>query len=205
MYTHVIFDVDGTIMDTSLVCEKALQRLVLSRTGRVLEPHECSFAFGMTGENALPTFGLQNTPDVVAEWDGYFNEMIGEARVFEGITELLTKLKVRGIKLGVLTSRAYSEINIDENFKNILHYFDNIIAADDTSEHKPSPAPMYEYLRRTGALPNEVLYIGDTIYDYECAKSAGVAFALATWGAGNTEGINTRLMPQAPNEILKFL
>ena len=59
---------------------------------------------------------------------------------------------------------------------------DCIICADDTAEHKPKPGPLLKYMEYTGARPSEVLYVGDTVYDMQCARGAGVDFALARWG-----------------------
>lgn len=205
MYTHVVFDVDGTLIDTALVCQYSLERLVLSRLGRVLAPHDCDTAFGMTGATVLPAFGLCNDEETVNEWNGYFNEKISEAKVFEGITALLQSLRSRGVRLGLLTSRCAEEMGVDPAIQNILHYFDTVITADLTDEHKPSPAPMREYLRRSGAAAGEVLYIGDTVYDYECARDAGVAFALAGWGALNAAGVPPCPSPQTPAEVLSLV
>lgn len=206
MYKHIVFDVDGTLIDTASVCQKSLQRLVLSRTGRVISPQECDFAFGMTSENALPAFGLAPTKDILDEWNGYFNDIIDvEAKVFSGVSELLTELRRRGVKLGLLTSRCFSEMGIDPNLEGILHFFDEIVSADDTTEHKPKPEPMLLYLSRTGVRADEVLYIGDTVYDYQCATGAGVPFALAGWGALNADEVPPCYAPKTPGEVLLLL
>ena len=57
-----------------------------------------------------------------------------------------------------------------------------IICADDSPEHKPSPAPLLKYMEKAGAKPSEVLYVGDSAQDMECAKRAGTYSALAVWG-----------------------
>ena len=49
-------------------------------------------------------------------------------------------------------------------------------------QEKPEPGPLLKYMERTGAKPSEVLYVGDTVYDMQCARGAGVDFALARWG-----------------------
>ena len=63
----------------------------------------------------------------------------------------------------------------DEHFEKqgLLELFPCVVTASDTPKGKPYPIPMLEYLRRTGAAPEEVLYFGDTAYDMDCARSAG--------------------------------
>ncbi|MEG0114831.1 MAG: HAD hydrolase-like protein, partial [Hydrogenoanaerobacterium sp.] len=76
---------------------------------------------------------------------------------------------------------------------------------DDTTEHKPKPEPMLLYLSRTGVRADEVLYIGDTVYDYQCATGAGVPFALAGWGALNADEVPPCYAPKTPGEVLLLL
>lgn len=74
------------------------------------------------------------------------------------------------------------------NMKRILHfgieqYFDTIILADATQKHKPFPDPLLKYIDTAHAEKQDVLYIGDTLYDVQCASSAEVASGLALWDA----------------------
>lgn len=80
-------------------------------------------------------------------------------------------------------------------------YFEHIILVEDTTEHKPAPAPMLEYLRRTGANPGNVVYVGDTVYDEQCATSAGVSFARAAWGS-HQDIPNATYNLKTPNDLL---
>ena len=68
-------------------------------------------------------------------------------------------------------------------------YFDLVICADDTIKHKPSKEPMEKYIELSGAKKEEVIYIGDSIYDMKCSEGAGVDFGLALWGANDSEKI----------------
>lgn len=204
MYHYIVFDVDGTLIDTEQVCLKALQMLLRSRQGREVSLEDCRFSLGIPSHVVLPMVELEETEDILREWDSYYAGMIGEAGVFSGIVPLLEELKMRGVTLGIITSRSGTEMSCDPNMKPLLHYFGVVITAADTETHKPTPGPMLEYLRRTGASPADTLYVGDTTYDCQCAQSAGVAFALALWGAPTAEGIPAEYLPQVPADILEF-
>ena len=60
---------------------------------------------------------------------------------------------------------------------------------------------MLEYLRRTGANPGNVVYVGDTVYDEQCATSAGVSFARAAWGS-HQDIPNAAYNLKTPNDLL---
>ena len=63
---------------------------------------------------------------------------------------------------------------------------------------------MLEYLRRTGARPEEVIYFGDTAYDMDCARAAGVDQALVLWGCLNPDGIEATWRLERIEEIPRF-
>ncbi|WP_312643225.1 HAD-IA family hydrolase [Hydrogenoanaerobacterium sp.] len=202
MYHHIVFDIDGTLINTEEVCLKSMQRLILSRQNREVTLEECRFSLGIPSHRVLPMIGMESSDEILAEWDSYYADLIDSAKPFDGIIELLDALKQCGVKLGIVTSRSGTEMEYDPNMKLLLPYFEVVITASDTTEHKPSPAPLLEYLRRTGAQAEDALYIGDTIYDCQCAKGAGVAFALATWGAVPCEGMQADYHPSKPLELL---
>ena len=64
---------------------------------------------------------------------------------------------------------------------------------------------MLEYMRQTGARPEEILYIGDSIYDMQCAQAAGVDHALALWGCLLPEGIEATYHLEKAEDILEFV
>ena len=105
---------------------------------------------------------------------------------FEGVVDMLARLHNEGYKLGVLTSRSLYEFEKDPRMAAWLPIFSCVITSADSEKHKPDPAPMEAYMRKSGALPSECLYIGDGIVDSQCAERAGVDFVLADWkGFGN--------------------
>ena len=81
-------------------------------------------------------------------------------------------------------------------------YFSTVIFVEDSELPKPSPEPMLEYLKRTGANKRDVLYIGDSIYDFQCASNAGVEFGLALWGCNSVKHIQANYFFKTPKDIL---
>ncbi|HIW88547.1 MAG TPA: HAD family hydrolase [Candidatus Ligilactobacillus excrementipullorum] len=100
---------------------------------------------------------------------------------FAGIEEVLQQLQKTGVNIGVVTSRSQDEL--DQFFQDfeLEKTFPVIITADDTKLHKPDPAPLEEYLRQTGEMKADCLYIGDMPTDILCAQKAGIAAGLVNW------------------------
>ncbi len=63
-----------------------------------------------------------------------------------------------------------------------MHYFETIICADDTKEHTPSADPLLKYMGLSNIERENILYIGDSIYDSKYAQNTDIHFALALWG-----------------------
>lgn len=180
-FDYIVFDVDGTLADTEESVLSSLGQIIQEETGKTLPRHELEFALGIPGKNALEKLGIysQATLDRWCQVAASFKSTIS---VFPGLHEVIATLSDNGCKLGIVSSRARNEYAEEIAPLGFDKYFEHNILVEDTTEHKPAPAPMLEYLRRTGANPGNVVYVGDTVYDEQCATSAGVSFARAAFG-----------------------
>lgn len=193
-YTHLVFDIDGTLLNTEMAVLHSLQ-WALQQHGIAQSLEQLRFALGIPGKDALIRFQLNNPDQVLREWDAKFTEFLQEITIFEGVVPLLQALRARGIHLGVVTSKTQVELAQDFDAMGLTDYFDIIVTADDTVQHKPDAEPMLNYLKRSGAKAAETIYIGDADYDLQCALRAGFDCALAQWG-------RTDLPATAPTWIL---
>lgn len=177
-----------------------LSRLSKKRPAKTLPRHELEFALGIPGKDALEKLGIysQATLDRWCQVAASFKSTIS---VFPGLLEVIATLADSGCKLGIVSSRARDEYAEEIAPLGFDTYFEHIILVEDTTEHKPAPAPMLEYLRRTGVNPNSVIYVGDTVYDEQCATSAGVSFARAAWGS-HQDIPNATYNLKTPNDLL---
>ncbi|MGN1211421.1 MAG: HAD-IA family hydrolase, partial [Candidatus Cryptobacteroides sp.] len=89
--------------------------------------------------------------------------------------------------------------------KPLLKYFEVEICAEDTVLHKPHPEPALEFLRRTGALPEDTIFVGDTMHDFQCADGAGIPFLLADWRSRGFQGIPARYRAVNAREMLAII
>lgn len=204
-YKHIIFDIDGTMLDSEYADLTALQRVIRELHGKEYEIPELQFALGIPGQVALTQLGIEDTAKANQLWNGYMNELAHTMRLFDGIRELLMSLKKKGTTLGIITSKNRTEYRNDFMPFGLDSYFDRVITVEDSIAPKPSPEPMLAYIAQTGATPREILYIGDTRYDRECAVSAGVDFGLAMWGCRSVQPIDATYCFATPKDILHTL
>ena len=151
-FDHIVFDVDGTLADTEESVLSSLVQIVQEETSKTLPRHELDFALGIPGKDALEKLGIysQATLDRWCQVAASFKSTIS---VFPGLLEVIATLADSGCKLGIVSSRARDEYTKEIAPLGFDKYFEHIILVEDTIEHKPAPAPMLEYLRRTGANP----------------------------------------------------
>lgn len=183
-FKHVIFDVDGTLADTDGISQRALQDLLFERTGEEEDLADLAFTRGIPGDEALAQLGILDE-EALARWDELAREHAEEVKLFYGVREMLEDLRACGKVLGVVSSRRHDEYDAVITPLGIDGYFDNMVLAEDTERHKPEPDPLLEYLRRSGARPEETIYVGDTLHDSRAAQAAGISFVFARWGAAS--------------------
>ncbi|MBC1523986.1 HAD family hydrolase [Listeria booriae] len=201
MYKTLIFDVDGTLLDTERVVLHAL-KVALGNAGLDYELDDLRFALGVTGAKALAQLGVENQESVMADWFAMEAKLTEDVEIFDGIVEVLEKLD----GIGVVTSKNADEMETGFYPFNLAEHFDAIVCASDTENHKPHPDPLLRCMAMLGADPATTLYVGDATYDMECAHAAGANFALALWGAKTTDGFErANHVLEAPSDVLKYV
>lgn len=204
MYSCFIFDIDGTLIDTEKPILLGLQQALKTVANRDYEISELTFAFGIPGRETLKQLGVPEPQAVHKQWLEHIDEYRDQMHVYDGMKETLDQLKKGNATLGIVTSKSRNQY--EKNFLpfGLGDYFDIAIVADDTEKHKPNPEPMLEFLKRSGARPEEAVYIGDTPYDMHCALDANVSFALASWGAGNHDFSKATHVLKRPQDLLQL-
>ena len=202
MYKHIVFDVDGTLINTEYAVLHSLKDVLLEVTGKNYDVADLTFALGITGETTLKRLNIANVAFVNDLWNKYLDKYRDKVCVFDGIKELLNKLKpFYGI--GIVTSKTTTEFKNDFSYFGLDEYFNIIICADDTEKHKPNPEPLLKYMELSKTNNDDILYIGDSTYDMQCANSANVKFAFAKWG-NKYQTLNADFVLEKPSDLLFF-
>lgn len=182
-FSHIIFDIDGTLIDTEQTSMLSLQQTVRERLNKEIPYEELVKVFGFTSEEAVKIIGFKNPESDLLRWEELYLAKRYLAKPYPGVDDLLVHLLKEGYHMGLVTSRNKLELQSDKILEGWcdLGYFNSIIGSSDTERAKPFPDPLFEYMKRHGAKPEECIFVGDTIFDAKCANSAGITFALIEW------------------------
>ena len=203
-YKHLIFDIDGTLVDNEKVVIATWQETILQLFGKHYEISDLNFVLGIPGVTTMERLGAENPQEAFVVWGQNFIKHKAEIELFPHIEHTIAALKSKGLDLGLVTSRTHDELNNDFALGEIIGNFDTIICVTDAPRPKPNPDPLLVYLERCGLSPDEVLYIGDSDYDYHCAKNAKVDFGVASWGDNRISHTDARFSFNSPMDILNI-
>ena len=188
--TTVLFDFDGTIMNTNDVIIKSWQHTFRALTGKEQEESAIVKTFGEPLELTMGRFfgGEQEEVNKNIEiYRSFHRDNFGKLiTVFPGIHDLLAELKDRENKLGLVTSRLKRTTMEGLEKYKLDRYFDYVVTADDTTVHKPDPAPILIALNNLGSTHDEAIMVGDTWMDMKCAANANVPAVLVDWSIAFT-------------------
>lgn len=184
----VIFDFDGTLMDT--VGDLAdCMNAVLGEFGfprHPVEPYNYFVGRGMV--NLARAAAPENTPEeTLVRMAARMGEIYGEnwahkTRVYPGIMDMLSALKARGLRLAILSNKpdAFTKDMTRHFFPEGI--FDFVMGATKGIPIKPDPAGAFLAAEKLGFAPAEIAYLGDTDTDMQTGRAAGMFTVGVTWG-----------------------
>ncbi len=202
-YNHIVFDVDGTLVDNEYAILCGLYSTLL-KSNIQFQADSLSFVLGIPSKDALNQLGI-NDPAIEKLWNKQIKEMAIPVQLFEDIEETLIKLKSLNISLGIVTSKTKQEYIDGVQDLGIDRYFDTFIFSEMTSKHKPSAEPLLKYMEMTKSKPSEILYVGDSHSDKECASNAEVDFAAIQWGSPRIKKLTGHYDLITPFDLLKVI
>ena len=105
-----------------------------------------------------------------------------ELEACAGMEDVLVRLHDEGRRLGVVTAKRRSTVDLAFAQVPLGHLFEAIVGGDETERHKPDPEPLLLGAERLGADPAATAYVGDSPFDVRAAKAAGMFAVAVTWG-----------------------
>ena len=182
-----ILDVDGTLIDTNYQHALAWFR-AFARHEIVLPIWRIHRHIGMGGDQVVSALTDERTErelgDEIRDAEkSLYGEMIGEVRAMEGSQSLIDELRERGHRVVLATSAKQEELDHYLDMLDARERADAWTSSEDVESTKPEPDLVHAALQKLDADPGDAMMIGDTPWDVEAAKRAGVAtIAVRTGG-----------------------
>lgn len=204
-YKAILYDIDGTLLNTLDMNMIPLLRIIEEETGQRWTYEDVLKFVPYPGMKVMEELGITDKETVYKRWVKYVNEYEGGAVLYDGISQVLNTLGSHFLQ-AVASAKTREQYEIDVVSKGLNQYIKAAVLADDTKKHKPDPEPLLLCLERLGLSADEALYIGDSFSDYSAAKNAGIDFGYAKWGSVSSEGIESPdYVLEQPWDLLMFL
>jgi pyrophosphatase PpaX len=186
-YSYYLFDADGTLIDTTELIYQCFVHTcrifgdievsrndVVKNIGLTLRMQMEKYFGPLTDEQ----FAVRSAEHMKYQLSIYPRYL----RLFPTVLEALTMLRGTGKACAIVTSRRRQTLNLYLQKTGILDFFTVFVTPENTQRHKPDPEPALEALRLLGASrKNEAIFIGDSEYDIECGRNAGIDTAFVSW------------------------
>ncbi len=175
----VIFDVDGTLVDSNEYHAKAFDE-AFREFGHNVDMRTIRPLIGMGGEKLIPRALGRPCTEKEIEAIGdcksrlFMKKHLPYVRAFPKVVELVQWLKSWNLGLAVATSAGKEELAALMKVAAVEKYFDGITTADDAEESKPAPDIVKAAIAKLGEDEDRLVMIGDTPYDIEAATRAGI-------------------------------
>ncbi|MBR4820893.1 HAD-IA family hydrolase [bacterium] len=185
MLTGVLFDWDGTLCDTLPVCVEAFRRTMITYLGKNLSDEEIMEHFGVN-ELGIIMIKLKNQPEnwqaALDEYNAHYRELHLKLREpYPGIRELLSSLRKRGVKVGLVTGKASGSCAISLEMTGLENAFDFIRTGSEKGVNKKESCEAF--LKEFSLEPGDVYYVGDAPSDVREAKAAGLHSVSVFWSS----------------------
>ncbi len=203
MITGILFDLDGTLIDTWDLYREVYRYVVQPYVRKTLTADD------IRGSKPTPEreFIKRCVPEKEREqafrrflthYSNFHDPFFGGT--YEGVEEMLDQLRNSGYSLGIVTGKSRAAWNISMQ-KCELGSFDVIITDDDVDQNKPNIECLQTAINQLKQENNETLYVGDHLRDFEMAQKVGTPFAAALWSKTSEEQTEFRYELQDDQRI----
>lgn len=206
----IAFDLDGTLVDSLPGLHSALNSALSELHLPIVTALEVKGWIG-NGIDILLSRALQaSAPHITfnqiqfnelrTTFDNYYEDtMLSGTQLFNGVKNTLETLKNRQLKLAIVTNKPSQFLPGILKDLDLTDFFDIVLGAEDVVVKKPHPAPLFQVLSSLGLYTQELLFVGDSKNDIQCAKAAGCLSAGLTYGYNYHEPIEN----SNPDYVLK--
>ncbi len=200
-FETVLFDLDGTVVDSGGIILASMRHATQEVLGRDYSDEELMQAVGGPGlEAQMSALAPDHVEQLVDVYRAHNEPLHDELEACAGMEDVLVRLRDEGRRLGVVTAKRRSTVDLAFAQVPLGHLFEAIVGGDETERHKPDPEPLLLGAERLGAEPAATAYVGDSPFDVRAAKAAGMFAVAVTWGRIHDR---ERLEAEQPDAIVE--
>ena len=194
-YELVVFDWDGTLMDSTKVIASSLQSACADVGIAVPSERDALYVIGLNLADSFnyvaPDLDEAGRLRLSERYRHHFLEREGEMPLYDGVVEMLADLHGKGVRLAVATGKARRGLDRVLDATGLRRWFEATRCADEGFA-KPHPDMLLMLMDITGVDPRRALMVGDTTHDLELAANAGVDAVAVSYGAHDETLLGTR-------------
>ena len=206
-FRTVLFDLDDTLVDSGAIILASFRHATRTVLRREIPDHELLAAVGGPGlREQREAFDPERVEELIDVYSAHNIGLHDDLQPCPGILDARGVLRAEGRELGVVTAKRRATLALAfEVLPELRRHFDVTVGAEDTERHKPHPEPLLAALERLGSDAADAVYVGDSPFDVQAARAAGMASVAVTWGRIHTRERLERERPDAVAESVEEL
>jgi pyrophosphatase PpaX len=201
----LLFDFDGTVVDSGAIILASMRHAIETVLERSYPEEQLMANVGGPGlEAQMAAFAPDRVEELVRVYRAHNEPLHEELLASAGMEQALATLKAEGRTLGLVTAKRRATVELAFERLPLAHFFDVVVGGDETTRHKPDPAPLHLALERLQAEPERSAYVGDSPYDMQAARAGGLYAVGVTWGRIHERDALTHadVVVDTPEELL---
>ncbi|MBW8089268.1 HAD-IA family hydrolase [Streptomyces hygroscopicus subsp. hygroscopicus] len=196
--TSVVFDLDGVLVNSFAVMREAFTRAYAEVVGEGEPPfEEYNRHLGRYFPDIMRIMGLPLEMEAPFVRESY--RLAHLVEMFDGVPELLSELRHRGVRLAVATGKSGPRARSLLDTLGIRGQFEVVLGSDEVARPKPAPDIVLKAMDVMDADPDRTVMVGDAVTDLASARGAGITAVAAMWGETDEE----TLLAAEPDVILR--
>jgi HAD superfamily hydrolase (TIGR01509 family) len=207
LVTAVVFDMDGTLIDSLASVTRAYRDAVVAGGGPEPTDDQVVAAFPIGPPRAMLRALLHRevTPADESAYLAALDRHRDAVVPYDGVRELLAALASRGVPVAVFTGASAAAARALLGRADLLRFFDVVVGGDDVPHAKPAPDGVLRACELLGVEPSAAAYVGDSPLDLESARRAGALRVAAAWGDLTAVERRCDVTATVPADVLRLV